>query len=108
MLPEASVTCISDIISRLVSSIWAPESPRWLIKTGKEARALGTFQRLRGFPLDHPYVVAEVAGVKHQLEREREATDGRGAWAPLRELFGISSMRYRLLLAFGLGAMGQW
>jgi len=57
---------------------------------------------------DDPYIIAELTGIHDQLERERGMTDGGGFWAPLKELCFVPEMRYRLLLAFGLGAAGQW
>lgn len=89
-------------------SFWAPESPRWLIKQGREDAAHRVFSRLRRLPEDDPYLVNEVTGVHEQLDRERAMTEGAGFWAPLKELLFLPDMRYRLLLAFGLGAAGQW
>lgn len=59
-------------------------------------------------PDDDPYIVAELTGVHEQLDRERAMTEGAGFFAPLKELLFLPDMRYRLLLAFGLGAAGQW
>jgi hypothetical protein len=96
------------IASQAGLSFWAPESPRWLIKQGREDDAHRVFSRLRHMPDNDPYVIAELTGVHEQLERERALTDGAGFCAPLKELLFLPDMRYRLLLAFGLGAAGQW
>ena len=78
------------------------------MKTKKGTRALSTLQRLRGVPADHPLVLTEAQGIEAQLEREREATEAHGALALVKEMFGVASMRYRLLLALGTGLFGQW
>ena len=78
------------------------------MKTKKGTRALSTLQRLRGVSADHPLVLTEAQGIEAQLEREREATEAHGALALVKEMFGVASMRYRLLLALGTGLFGQW
>lgn len=59
-------------------------------------------------PADNPYLIMELTGIHEQLEREEAMTEGTGFKATLKELFFVADMRYRLLLAFGLGAAGQW
>ena len=93
---------------RLSLSFWAPESPRWLIKQGREGDAHRVFTRIRHMREDDPYIVNELTGVHEQLDRERAMTEGVGFFAPLKELLFMSDMRFRLLLSFGLGAAGQW
>lgn len=52
------------------------ESPRFLIKKGKDARALEVMSRLRKLPADHPYVQEEIVAIKIQHQEEMEATKG--------------------------------
>jgi len=40
-----------------------PETPRYLIKTGKEAQAGKSLARLRGLAVDHPSLVEELAEI---------------------------------------------
>lgn len=93
---------------RLFSSIWTPESPRWLLKKGRQQDALIVFGRLRGRPTDDEYVAKEVAGVYAQLEREEAEAPGSSFWGPMRELFTVPSSRYRLGCAFMVGCGSQW
>lgn len=93
----------------LIMSLWVPQSPRWLVKQGKTQQARQVICRLRGMPEEDPYVVTELKGIEDQLEWEEAMTMGTsGFWAPVKELFTVPDMRYRLLLSFGLGAAGQW
>lgn len=52
------------------------ESPRFLIKQGKDAEALDVMSRLRRLPADHPYVTDEIVQIKMQHQEEMEATRG--------------------------------
>jgi hypothetical protein len=54
------------------------ESPRFLIKKGKDDHAAANLARLRGLPSDDGYITAEINGIKHQLAEEQEATMGQG------------------------------
>jgi SP family sugar:H+ symporter-like MFS transporter len=47
-----------------------PETPRYLIKTGKEAQAAKSLARLRGLAVDHPAVVDELREVSANHEYE--------------------------------------
>lgn len=52
------------------------ESPRYLIKRGKDAEAIAVMSRLRRLPPDHPYVNDEIVQIKMQHEEEMEASRG--------------------------------
>src|SRR2546430_2035913 len=97
---------ISGII--LILSLFAIESPRYLMKIGNEARATENMVLLRHLPADHPYVQTELIDIREQLNREREATSGVGIFGPLKELFVLPSNRYRLMLGIMSQLLGQW
>ncbi|TEB12284.1 AmMst-1 [Coprinellus micaceus] len=50
--------------------ILLPESPRWLIKRGRDADAAAALGRLVRLPADHPDVQGELAEVKENFEQE--------------------------------------
>lgn len=84
------------------------ESPRFLIKKGRDAQALEVMARLRNLSPDHPYVAQEIAAVTRQHHEEREATMGASWLGVVKELVGIPSNRYRLCLAVGAQLLSQW
>lgn len=47
-----------------------PESPRWLIKRGREEDAAAALSRLTRLPSDHPEVTQELNEIKENLEHE--------------------------------------
>lgn len=75
---------------------------------GKHEKALTNLCRLRQLPEDHPFVQNELADVREQLEREREATLGTSRWGKIRELVLIPSNRYRFMLGIMSQLLGQW
>ncbi|KAI1099545.1 general substrate transporter [Jackrogersella minutella] len=64
-----------------------PESPRWLIKTGKTDQAMESLCRIRCLPQDDDYIVWEVESVKEQLRHESELGATRPLGAKLKEIF---------------------
>ncbi|KAM5517500.1 MFS quinate transporter [Fusarium oxysporum f. sp. phaseoli] len=76
-----------------------PESPRWLIKSGKMSRAREILSKIRNLPQDHPYIQEEVQSVECQLENETRGTLGqtRACIGMCREL-AAPGVRNRLLL----------
>ncbi|KAI4739432.1 MFS quinate transporter [Aureobasidium sp. EXF-12298] len=89
-------------------SFFAIESPRWLIKTKQQGKAVDNLCRLRGLGQDHEVVQAEIIDINSQLEREQEATMGASKVGLLRELFVMPSNRYRIFLAIFAQLLGQW
>jgi len=74
-----------------------PESPRWLIKTGRKERALRVLQRIGGTA----YADAELGDVESSLVRERtEKTNWREVIHP--PVFGV------VLLGVCLAVLQQW
>ncbi|KAK6003417.1 hypothetical protein QM012_009188 [Aureobasidium pullulans] len=89
-------------------SFFAIESPRWLIKTKQQGKAVENLCKLRGLGQDHDLVQSEVIDINSQLEREQEATMGASKVGLLRELFVMPSNRYRIFLAIFAQLLGQW
>jgi MFS family permease len=89
-------------------SFFAIESPRWLVKTKQQAKAVENLCKLRGLDQTHELVQNEIIDINSQLEREQEATMGASKVGLLRELFCMKSNRYRIFLAIGAQLLGQW
>lgn len=89
-------------------SFFAVESPRWLIKTKQQAKAVENLCKIRGLSQDHELVQNEIIDINSQLEREQEATMGASKVGLIRELFCMKSNRYRIFLAIGAQLLGQW
>lgn len=90
------------------ASLFATESPRWLIKVGKHNKAAKNLSTLRNLPVEHWYCQSELMDIRDQLERETEATHGTKWYGIIRELIGSSANRYRLMLSFMSQILGQW
>jgi MFS family permease len=54
LLPNSMHIMFAGII--LILSAFALESPRWLIKVGKQEKAARNLSKLRKLPIEHPYV----------------------------------------------------
>ncbi|TIA06374.1 MFS quinate transporter [Aureobasidium pullulans] len=89
-------------------SFFAIESPRWLVKSKQQAKAVENLCKLRGLGQDHELVQTEIIDINSQLEREQEATMGASKVGLLRELFVMPANRYRIFLAIGAQLLGQW
>jgi MFS family permease len=92
----------------LLLSLFARESPRWLIKVGRHEEALKNLSILRQVPAEHPYITAEIIDINDQLNREREATMGTTWLGPIRELLTSRANLYRLQLSLFSQILGQW
>jgi sugar porter (SP) family MFS transporter len=92
----------------LLLSVFAIESPRWLLSMGAFEHAEANMVKLRGLPASHPYVMTELQDIREQIEREGEATMGTSFFGPLRELLFIPSNLYRLGLGVMVQFLGQW
>ncbi|KAI1278204.1 putative sugar transporter [Xylaria sp. FL0933] len=51
-----------------------PESPRWLIRVGRESEAIATMSALKDLPEDSVEIVADVAGIHLSLEESASRT----------------------------------
>ncbi|KAL1622680.1 hypothetical protein SLS56_008605 [Neofusicoccum ribis] len=106
VVPNSLHLMFASII--FVLSLFAIESPRWLIKVKKHERAAANLARLRKLPSSHPYVQTEIIDINDQLEREAEATMGTTWFGPVKELFASPANRYRLMLSLFSQLLSQW
>lgn len=84
------------------------ESPRYLIKKGKDELATINLARVRGLPVDHVHVIKEISEIQAQLREEQEATMGQGWTGVLREMFLMPNNLYRIYLGLGSHVLSQW
>lgn len=89
-------------------SFTVPETPRFYTIKGKDKEAIESLAKLRQLDINHPYIQAEIIGIREQLEHEREATHGVSRWGKFRELLFVPANRYRFMLGFMAQVLGQW
>lgn len=78
-----------------------PETPRFLIKQGKHAKAAKSLSRLRRLDVDHPALIEELAEV--QANHEYEMSIGTASYLALFK----KPIRKRLFTGMGLQALQQ-
>jgi len=92
----------------LVASIFAIESPRWLVRSGNPEKAMANLCKLRGMEPTDPYVMEEMYGIERQHHEEQEATAGMGWKGMVREIFCIRRNYYRLFLTNAAQLLACW
>ena len=92
----------------LILSFFNYESPRFLIKVGKDDEATINLARVRGLPVDHEHVIKEIAEIQLQLQEEQEATLGSGWLGILKEMFLMPNNLYRIYLGLASQLLSQW
>ncbi|CAL3965630.1 hypothetical protein PZA11_002533 [Diplocarpon coronariae] len=86
----------------IIAMYFQPESPRWLLKNGRDAEAVANLARIRGLPAADPYICWEVETCQAQAQRDRE----RGAHDSLaRKLRAVFAPGVRNRLAIGMSLM---
>ena len=92
----------------LILSFFNYESPRFLIKVGKDEEATANLARVRGLPIEHPHVQKEISEIQQQLQEEQEATLGQGWKGVLKEMFLMPNNFYRIYLGLFSQLLSQW
>ena len=59
-----------------VGMLFFPESPRWLVKKGKDAQAASSLARLTSLSKDDPEVESELADIRAALKEEQDRGEG--------------------------------
>ncbi|CDO96631.1 unnamed protein product [Kluyveromyces dobzhanskii CBS 2104] len=91
------------------SFIWCIESPRWLMKMGKDDKAIKNLAKLRNLSETHPFIAGEVADIRHQIIQEKETMSGTGYLDMVKEIIFVKSVRYRFfVIACLVQILGQW
>lgn len=108
IIPTAMKIPLSGII--LIGSLmFCIESPRWLLRINKPDKAVETLAKLRALPVDHPYILGEIADINDQLAAEKEAVSNSSYWDLVKEIVLVKSVRYRFFAIAALAQiLGQW
>lgn len=105
---------LPTLLQLLPATIWLAgsflccESPRWLLYKGKRHEAATNLVKLRHLPLDHPIIVAELAGMDAQLLLETESVGEATIWELLKETLTPIENRRRFFLIFMANLFSQW
>ncbi|CZT09986.1 probable MFS quinate transporter [Rhynchosporium agropyri] len=92
----------------ILLSFFNYESPRYLVKIGKDDEATSNLARVRNLPIDHDHVIKEIADIQQQLHEEQEATLGQGWKGYLKEMFLMPNNFYRIYLGLFSQLLSQW
>ncbi|KAI9743874.1 MAG: hypothetical protein M1818_002608 [Claussenomyces sp. TS43310] len=87
----------------LISSLFLPESPRYLAQQGKWDQCAKSLSYLRGASPRDPGIIEEMAEIKTQIEEEAAITKGR----TIKELF-IHGNIQRLGWGMGVAFFAMW
>ncbi|KAJ9098226.1 hypothetical protein QFC21_004555 [Naganishia friedmannii] len=90
-----------------------PDSPRYFVKKGNNEKAREVLCRLRGQPIDSPYIESELAEIIANAEYERSLMPSNtwfGSWAACfsGSVFHAKSNLRRTILGTSLQMMQQW
>lgn len=91
-----------------ILSFFNYESPRYLVKCGKDDKATANLARVRNLPIDSEHIIKEIAEIQGQLHEEKEATLGQGWTGILKEMFLMPNNFYRIYLGLGSQLLSQW
>jgi MFS family permease len=83
------------------------ESPRFLMKQGKNDQAFKVLSWTRSLPEDHPYVAQEGLEIREQLEKEGVLGGSTSHVALWKEIFVVKSNRNRFALGLTLMVLQQ-
>ena len=91
-----------------ILSFFNYESPRYLVRSGKDELAIVNLARVRNLPTDHPVIVGEIGEIQAQLSEEQEATMGLGWKGLIKEMFLMPSNLYRIHIGLLSQLLSQW
>ncbi|KFY08483.1 hypothetical protein V492_06178 [Pseudogymnoascus sp. VKM F-4246] len=91
-----------------ILSFFNYESPRYLVRRGRDEQAIINLARVRNLPVEHPVVVNEIAEIQAQLNEEKEATMGLGWKGLLKEMFLMPNNLYRIHIGLLSQLLSQW
>lgn len=93
----------------IMSFVFCVESPRWYMKVGRPDDAARSLAKLRHLDVNHPYVIGEVSDINEQIQNERKETEGTTIISLFKEVFFVSSVRYRFIMCACMAQLlGQW
>ncbi|KAG7196029.1 uncharacterized protein KQ657_000036 [Scheffersomyces spartinae] len=93
----------------IMSLTWCIESPRWLLKVGKQEKAIQNLCKLRHLEVDHPYIISELSDIQTAIAQEKAAVEHYTFAMKWRDLLFVRSVRYRFLIIGCLSQiLGQW
>jgi sugar porter (SP) family MFS transporter len=105
---------LPTLLQLLPAAIWGvgiflcPESPRWLLYIGQREKAMANMSKLRHLPIDHPVLLAEIAGMDARILHETEAVGNSDLWELLKETLAPVENRRRFFLIFMATLFSQW
>ncbi|KAI0474541.1 general substrate transporter [Xylaria cf. heliscus] len=82
----------------ILLSLFAIESPRWLLLCNRRQDALKAIVELRGLPEDHPYVQEEWSQLSSHIEDENAQHKGKGYFSIIKETFVVRANLRRVQL----------
>ena len=92
-----------------IGTLWVLESPRWLLKVGKDERAIRNLCKLRHLSADDPYIAGEIEDIREQVDDEKKSVAGYSFFLKIRDLIFTPSLLYRLLFISCMAHfLGQW
>jgi MFS family permease len=99
-----AIQCLAPAVL-LVTSLWIPESPRWLLQKDRVEEAWSVVHNLRKSPEDPRDVVAreEIYQIKKQIALDNTKLEALGC-SPWGAVFKIKSYRKRMIIGF----LTQW
>lgn len=93
----------------ILSFLWAIESPRWMMKVGREEQGIKNLCKLRKLEPDHPYIISELNDIQSAIATEKAAVEHYSFAMKWRDLLTVSSIRYRFFFIGCLSQLlGQW
>jgi hypothetical protein len=92
----------------IIATFFSLESPRWLMKVGRDQDALKVMSVLRNMPVDSNNVLTEIGDIRLQLDHELESIRGSSKWGLVKELLTIKANLYRIYIGILCQILGQW